>query len=215
MSAEKGKVLIPPPPPPPPKSPADSSDGSWEKEPLTTYEMDSFMGFLGQVPAKQRAALLDKLASTVKGAGDTPSDDQTHEVKSVLFKTEAGQENNFRNTNVGASPARQLQTGLQISLVPRSERDFDTINVILRKNDRGADAIARKKTRDKIVKAMEPKLSANNISRIITSTDASSFDVAADALAWQSHLQTIQKFCVQYDMTLLFAGSDWSELLQT
>jgi hypothetical protein len=182
---------------------ADSSDGSWEKEPLTTDEMDSFMGFLGQVPAKQRAALLDKLASTVKGAGDTPSDDQTHEVKSVLFKTEAGQENNVRNTNVGASPARQLQTGLQISLVPRSERDFDTINVILRKNDRGADAIARKKTRDKIVKAMEPKLSANNISRIITSTDASSFDVAADALAWQSHLQTIQKFCVQYDMTSL------------
>ena len=97
----------------------------------------------------------------------------------------------------------QLVSSKQVSryLVPCSERDFNTINVILSKYDRGADAIARKKTRDKIVKAMEPKLSANNISRIITSTDASSFDVAADALAWQSHLQTIRKFCVQYDMT--------------
>ena len=198
MSDEKRKVSIPP---PPPKSPADSSNGSWEKEPLTNEERESFMGFLGQVPAKQRAALLDELASTIHGAGNTPSNGD-HEVKSVLFKTDAAsQENTVRNTNVGTNPARQLQTGLQISLVPRSERDFETINVILRKNDRGADAIARKKTRDKVVKAMEPKLSANNISRIITSTNASSFDVASDALAWQSHLQTIRKFCVQYDMT--------------
>jgi hypothetical protein len=164
------KVTIPP----PPKSPADSSDGSWDKEPMTTYKMDSFIGFLGQVPAKQRAVLLDELASTIKGAGDTkgaddtPSNDQKYEVKSVLFKTKAGQET-VRSTNVGANPARQLQKGLQISLDPRSERDFDTINVILSKNDCGADAIVRKKTRDKMVKTMEPKLSANNISRIITS----------------------------------------------
>ena len=197
MSEDK-KVSVPP----PPKSPADSSDASWEKERMTTYEMDSFMGFLGQVPAKQRAALLEELASTVKGAGEAPSSDEEHEVKSVLFKNEAGQAS-VRSANVGANQIRQLQTGLQINLVPRSERDFETINVILSKHDRGADAIARKKTRDKIVKAMEPKLSANNISRIITSTDASSFDVAADALAWQSHLQTIRKFCVQYDMTSL------------
>ena len=96
---------------PPPKSPADSSDGSWDQEPLTTAELESFMGFLGQVPAKQRAALLNELASTVPA----PSDDQNHDVKSVLFKSEPGQENTVRNTNVGANPACQLQTGLQIS----------------------------------------------------------------------------------------------------
>ncbi len=41
-----------------------------------------------------------------------------------------------------------------------------------------------KKTRDKVVKAMEPKLSANNISRIITRIDASSFDVANSASSY-------------------------------
>ena len=83
MSEDK-KVSVPP----PPKSPADSSDTSWEKERMTTYEMDSFMGFLGQVPAKQRAALLEELASTVKGAGrprTAPTRPPSHDPSSTFY----------------------------------------------------------------------------------------------------------------------------------
>ena len=40
------------------------------------------------------------------------------------------------------------------------------------KNERGKDAIQRKKTRDKVVQALKPEISAGNISRILTSTNA-------------------------------------------
>jgi len=192
-------------------SPKSKSDDSWrDTYMLSTSEETEFMSYLDKIPPEERAVLLRTLRTT-QGSEDTSKTRLASEFASAVSEEHKdGDENDVKPPAVVSAstlaaakkvPARQLQTGLLISLVPRSERDFDTINVILRKNDRGADAIARKKTRDKIVKAMEPKLSANNISRIITSTDASSFDVATDALSWQSHLQTIQKFCVQFDMT--------------
>ena len=90
------------------------------------------MGFLGQVPAKQRAALLDELAS-YKGAGDTPSDNQKHNVKSVLFKSEAGQENTVRNTNVGANPATRtlLHIGESYCNVLFDHQGFAHANTLL------------------------------------------------------------------------------------
>jgi hypothetical protein len=53
------------------------------------------------------------------------------------------------------------------------------------------------KMRDKVFKALKPKISAGNISRILTSNDASEYDVATDAFSWQSSLKLIKKFCIQ------------------
>ncbi len=79
--------------------------------------------------------------------------------------------------------SHELQSGLLISLAPRNTRDLGAVNIILRKQDRGNDAFARKKTRDKVVTALEPKIAAGNISRMLTSNDAANFDVATDALS--------------------------------
>ncbi len=54
-----------------------------------------------------------------------------------------------------------------------------------------------------MVKSLDPKISAGNISRMLTSNDAAEYKVAADALSWQSTMKTICKFCMQYDMTSL------------
>ena len=110
--------------------------------------------------------------------------------------------------------SHELKSGLLISLAPRNSKDLGAVNVILRKQDRGNDAIARKKTRDKVVKALEPKIAAGNISRMLTSNDAAAFDVAADALSWQTTLKGISRFCQQYDMMSILKipqGVDFSQ----
>jgi hypothetical protein len=45
--------------------------------------------------------------------------------------------------------SHELQSGLLISLAPHSDKDLGAVNIILRKQDCGTDAIARKKARDK------------------------------------------------------------------
>jgi hypothetical protein len=99
--------------------------------------------------------------------------------------------------------SQELQSGLLISLAPHTNKDLGAVNIILRKQDCGSDAIARKKTWDKVVKALEPKIAAGNISRILTSNDAADYVVAADALSWQTTLKGISRFCQQYDMISL------------
>ena len=103
----------------------------------------------------------------------------------------------------GKIPSHQLESGLQITLASRSDRDLGEVKVVLCKQDRGDDPISRKKTRDKVVKSLETKISAGNISRMLTSVDAAEYDVAADALSWQAILKSICRFCTQYDMTSL------------
>jgi hypothetical protein len=68
--------------------------------------------------------------------------------------------------------------------------------------------------RNKVVKALEPKISVGNISRILTSVDASEYDVATDALSWQSSLKLIKKFCIQYDMISLIKIPQGIDLAQ-
>jgi hypothetical protein len=66
-----------------------------------------------------------------------------------------------------------------------------------------------------VVKSLDPKISAGNISRMLTSNDAAEYDVTADALSWQSTMKTISKFCMQYNMTSLLLiphGVDLSSL---
>jgi hypothetical protein len=47
---------------------------------------------------------------------------------------------------------------------------------------------------------LKPKISAGNLSRMLTSNGIAEYDVTADALFWQSMLKNICKFCMQYDM---------------
>jgi hypothetical protein len=81
--------------------------------------------------------------------------------------------------------------------------DLGNVNIILCKHDHGSDAISCKKTRDKVVKSLDLKISAGNISRLLTSTGNAEYDVAADALSWQTTLKYIRHFCSQYNMTSL------------
>ena len=100
-------------------------------------------------------------------------------------------------------PAFQNKWGLQISPAVRSDDELGVVKIILRKQDRGDDPISRKKTRDKVVKALETKISAGNLSRLLTSVDADEYDVAEDAISWQATLQSIRRFILQYDMMSL------------
>ncbi len=89
-------------------------------------------------------------------------------------------------------PSHQLQSGLQITLASRSDKDLGEVKVILHKQDRGDDPISCKKTRDKVVKSLETKISAGNISRMLTSVDAAEYNIAADALSWKAILKSIR-----------------------
>jgi hypothetical protein len=101
------------------------------------------------------------------------------------------------------APVLQNKWGLQITTKTRTDHDLGDVKVILHKNERGNDPFSRKKTRDKVVQALEIKISAGNLSRILTSVDAADFDIAEDAISWQSILHCIRRFVSQYDMTAL------------
>jgi hypothetical protein len=104
---------------------------------------------------------------------------------------------------VSKIPSHQLQLGLQITLASHNKKDLGEVKVILHKQDCGNDAISCKKTRDKIVKSLKTKITAGNLSHVLTSIDADEHDIAADAISWQSILKSIRLFCTQYDMTSL------------
>ena len=99
----------------------------------------------------------------------------------------------------GTILSSQLNSGFEFTLVSCDTSDITHATVILCKNEHGKDAIQRKKTRDKVVQALKPEISAGN-SRILTSTDADDYDVAAEAISSQAILDSIHHFCIQYDM---------------
>jgi hypothetical protein len=53
---------------------------------------------------------------------------------------------------LSAIPYHSLASGLQITLSSRNERDLCKTRIIIGKEERGSDAITRKKTQDKVVK---------------------------------------------------------------
>jgi hypothetical protein len=108
-------------------------------------------------------------------------------------------------------PSHELQTGLQI-LVSRTDQEIGDVKVVLCKQDCSFAPISCKKTRDKVVKSLEPKISTGNISRKLTSVDSAEEDVAADAISWQTIIKTICWFCMQYDMTYLLKISQGVDL---
>jgi hypothetical protein len=90
-----------------------------------------------------------------------------------------------------------------MTLTSRADNNIGGTAVILQKNERGKDAISHKKTRDKGVQALKPEISAGNISRILMSTDADKYDVASKVISYQAIMNSIHRFCIQYDMETL------------
>ena len=212
-------------------TPVSGGQGSDSKNANDTKEI---LRYLDLLTNEDRGTLLETLRGypdDVKGrAGDTlmkptsfddymqMADARDEEVRSQVYEeTKANrfrQRATFAGTFGGGSAAPQLHPGLQLSLVPRSDKSLGDAKVILCKGDRGADPFACKKTRDKIVKALEPKISASNICCILTSVDASKYDIAADALLWQHSLEVITKFCTQYNMLSLIKIKQGVDLAQ-
>jgi hypothetical protein len=119
--------------------------------------------------------------------------------RATLYNAIDDHRNTVAATATKKAASQELQSGLLISPAPCTNKDLGAVNIILCKQDRGYDAIARKK----VVKALEPKIAAGNISCMLTSNDAADYDVAADALSWQTTLKGISRFCQQYDMMSL------------
>ncbi len=70
----------------------------------------------------------------------------------------------FDREYMGKIPALQTQLGLQFTLATHTDRDLGDVKVILCKQDCSADPISCKKTRDKVVKLLDTKISAGNLS---------------------------------------------------
>jgi hypothetical protein len=77
--------------------------------------------------------------------------------------------------------------------------DQTITKVVLCKDNCGDTPLARQKTREKVVCAIKPKIQTCKISRILTSNDESSYDVATDALSTQIIIQGINRYIKQYD----------------
>jgi hypothetical protein len=112
----------------------------------------------------------------------------------------------------GTTPSMQLTSSFEITLTSRG----DTA-VILWKKERGKDAILRKKTCGKVVKVLKTEISAGDINRILTSTNADKYDVANKAISYQAIMNSIHCFCIQYDpdsLLKILANVDLSQPLQ-
>jgi hypothetical protein len=103
----------------------------------------------------------------------------------------------------GTIPSGKLMSGFEMTLLSCADNKIGGTAVILQKNERGKDAISCKKTRDKVIQALKPKISAGNISRILTSTNADEYNIASKAISYQVIMNSIHLFCIQYDMKSL------------
>jgi hypothetical protein len=189
---------------------------------VSTYDEKEILFYFNQIPSADQQTILKKMA-TQSSEKYEPNDD-SDDVMEKLYRAyaEDKKQKEAGTAKMGFPPPptplvplpNYSKTGLEINLAGRKTSKLESTKVILFKNERGNDPVAKKKTGDKVVKAIEPKLSTNNISRIITSEDAASFDVAADALSWQAHLKNIRRFCLQYDMLSILnipKGVDYSD----
>jgi hypothetical protein len=215
----KPTVRVPPPPPPPPVEVKTNDNDK-------AYDEGEFLFYFNKIPPEERKSILkvmeeqsnEKYVPTNETNNDASIDAMSKLFKAFMedCKKTGGTTTTSRSPPTPiplAYPAQHTKSGLEINLASRKTDELESTRVILFKYERGNDPISKKKTRDKVVTALDPKISTNNISRIITSEDATSFDVATDALSWQAHLQNIRKYCTQYDMLSILSipiGVDYS-----
>ena len=205
------------------KSPSDTAspiDEKFNPDKLNENQASELRNYIDRLHPSAQADLLDKLRLLDSGTGDvaknlwktslkapvdpvltTTNGDDADEDTAATY-TRIMNAGGLRNISE-AIPSHQMSSGFQLTVSSRDDKDIPTTCVILRKNERGADAIARKKTRDKVVQALKPEISAGNISRILTSSDEKEYDVASEAISWQTILKAIHRHCIQYDFISL------------
>jgi hypothetical protein len=173
---------------------------------------EEFFRMFTEYATKQQSPTEQAEDDSIDNENDSPSDDNiryrdaSDAEKARLYEEFiADQQKQDKATKYSSRkiPAFQNKWGLQISPAARSDHELGVVKIILRKHDRGDDPSARKKTRDKVVKALTTKISAGNLSRLLTSVAADEYDVAEDAISWQTILNSIRTFILQYDMTSL------------
>jgi hypothetical protein len=151
---------------------------------------------------KEESEFMDNNAVNDEHVAAMPDKIEKAELYDNIMK-ERRKQNLWLKCGSSAIPSHSLASGLQINLSSCNEQDLRKNKIIIQKEERGNDAVTHKKTRDKVIKSLEPKISAGNLSRLLTSTDIAEYDVAADAVSWQSTLKNIKMFCIQYDMMSL------------
>jgi hypothetical protein len=137
-------------------TPVSGGQGSDSKNANDTKEMLRYLDLLTNEDHGTLLKTFPGYPNDVKGrAGDTltkptsfddymqMADARNEEVQSQLYKEAKAnrfwQRATFAGTFGGGSAAPQLHSGLQLSLVPCSDKGLGDAKVILRKGDRGAD----------------------------------------------------------------------------
>jgi hypothetical protein len=120
---------------------------------------------------------------------------ETLKEKHERFKSKYAATNCFGNTKI---PFQTFTSDFQVTSAPRLG-DQTIAKVVLCKDDCGDTPLARQKTHKKVVCAIKPEIQTCKISRILTSNDESSYDVATDALSSQTIIQGINRYIIQYD----------------
>jgi hypothetical protein len=123
--------------------------------------------------------------------------DETSREEYERYKSQYNATNHFGNAKV---PFQTFASGFQVTAAP-CLGDQSLTKVVLCKDKCGDTPLARQKTQEKIVHAIKPEIQTCKISRILTSNDESSYDVATNALSTQTILQGINRYITQYDFT--------------
>jgi hypothetical protein len=109
------------------------------------------------------------------------------------FKSRYYATNHFGNANI---PFQTFASGFQVTAAP-CLGDQSITKVVLRKDDCGDTPLARQKMHEKIVWAIKPEIQTCKISRILTSNDKSSYNVATNTLSNQTIIQGINWYITQ------------------
>jgi hypothetical protein len=133
----------------------------------------------------------DDYAAFVAKQAETSREEYEH------YKSQYNAINHFGNAKV---PFQAFASGFQVTAAP-CLGDQSLTKVVLCKDDCGDTPLARQKTREKIVREIKPEIQTFKISRILTSNNESSYDVATNALSTQTILQGINRYITQYDFT--------------
>jgi hypothetical protein len=182
-------------------SPALEAAGKVKSEATKSSKHIQLLDCFDLLPVEAKDALLKHLcgfsstgASSEKNLNkkypqteaESATSESAKDIKACLYDKHLEAERKTREALwYGAKiPSHELQTDLQITLVSCTDWDIDDVKVVLCKHNHGVDPISCKKMRDKVVKSLEPKISAGNISRMLTSIDSAEYDVAADAISW-------------------------------
>jgi hypothetical protein len=120
---------------------------------------------------------------------------KTSKEEDECFKRKYAATNCFGTAKI---PFRTFTSGLQVTSAPCLGNQT-IAKVVLCKDDCKDTQLARQKIHKKVVCAIKPEIQTCKISRILTSNDESSYDVANDALSSQTIIQWINGYIIQYN----------------